>query len=397
MIVNEVPIPNDLWATGKPNQNDKQFKQLTIALDPLIEVVDLFCGGGGFSTGAEAAGAKVVCAIDNWDAALKVHHANHPHVPTFNFELGGSIIETAVFIRQHLTPGAHFHLHGSPPCQALSNASSANSEDGMGMVNWFIDLVQHMNPDSWSMENVIPVAKKLDRDHPEVGYVKLNAADFGVAQTRKRVFAGYGWLAEPTHAKEDWVSVLERLPHLVGELSMTTNKNIRQRTVNEPMRSITSKTPSQTRIVSNTDGCNESISRRCQSVDTDLSEPIKTIRNNSPSIRSIHLTSNRGSAESTGRNKDGSKGGGSGALSRSIEDNPSYTVRGSYQAGMVDVEKAVKIRSLTLDETKMLQGFPDDYILPYDRKRDAWVIVGNAVCPPVAEAIIRGIGRGVHR
>ena len=143
MIVNEVPIPKDLWATGKPHENDK-YKQLTIALDPLVEVVDLFCGGGGFSEGAKNAGAKVVCAIDNWDAALKVHHANHPKVPTFNFELGGSIVETAVFIREHLTPGSHFHLHGSPPCQALSNASNHNSDDGMRLVNWFIDLVNHM-------------------------------------------------------------------------------------------------------------------------------------------------------------------------------------------------------------------------------------------------------------
>lgn len=390
MIVNEVPIPKDLWATGKPHENDK-YKQLTIALDPLVEVVDLFCGGGGFSEGAKNAGAKVVCAIDNWDAALKVHHANHPKVPTFNFELGGSIVETAVFIREHLTPGSHFHLHGSPPCQALSNASNHNSDDGMRLVNWFIDLVNYMKPDSWSMENVIPVAKKLDRDHPTVQYAKLNAADFGVAQTRKRVFAGHGWIAEPTHQKEDWLSVLDRLPHLVGELHMTINKNIRQRTVNEPMRSITSKTPSQTRIVSNTDGCNNSTARRCSSVDTDITEPIKTIRAISPTMRSIHLESNRGSAASTGRNKDGSKGGGSGKLSRSIAENPAYTVRGSFQPGMVDVVKAEKIRSLTLDETKMLQGFPDDYKLPYDKKRDAWIIVGNAVCPPVAEAIIRGI------
>ena len=353
----QIPIPADFWATGKKNKQDTT-KQLTLTLDPLVEVVDLFCGGGGFSQGAVQAGAKVVLAIDCWEAALKVHHANHPETPTFNYELGGSIVETAVFIREHLTPGAHFHLHGSPPCQALSNASSRDAEEGMVLVNWFIDLVRYMEPDSWSMENVVPVAKKIDAHRPNTPWVKLNSADFGVAQTRQRIFAGEGWTARPTHPKEDWVSVIEALPSLVDELQANID-----------------------RVVSNTDGCSESMSRRAQSVDTDLSEPIKTIRNNSPSLRNLRL-------EALGANQKRHQ-------DRSIEE-PSKTICGGGNQVGARVfdhtkEKAVKIRSLTLDETKILQGFPVDYALPYERKRDAWVIVGNAVCPPVAEAIIRGL------
>ena len=409
----QIPIPSNLWETGKAREHDN-IRQMTITGSPLVEVVDLFCGGGGFSTGAIQGGAKVVLAIDNWKPALKVHHANHPNVPTAEIELGGSIVETAVFIREHLTPGSHFHLHGSPPCQALSNASNRDSEEGMVLVNWFIDLVRYMKPNSWSMENVIPVAKKIDKHRPGTPYVKLNSADFGVPQTRNRIFAGEGWVAEPTHTKDDWVSVIEALPDLQGELEMTINKNIRQRTVDEPMRSMTSKTPSQTRIVSrrrkkgeepqsyppenpahtitqlphiaerivsNTDGCSTSMSRRCQSVDTDISKPAKTIHNNPVSIRHIRLEALGSNAK---RQND-----------RPI-DEPSKTICGSgNQVGARifnhENEVAVKIRSLTLDESKILQGFPDDYKIPYDRKRDAWVIVGNAVCPPVAEAIIRGL------
>ena len=247
----------------------------------------------------------------------------------------------------------------------------------MVLVNWFLDLVKYMKPNSWSMENVVPLGKKLKLHHPEINFVILNSADFGVAQTRKRVFAGEGWYAKTTHNKEKWISVLEALPELEGELEMTTNKNIRQRTFDEPMRSITSKTPSQTRIVSrrrkqgeepqsynienpshtitqlphilenivsNTCGCNESISRRCKSVDTDINKPVKTIHNNPITIRSIYLK-----------------------------------------------EKAIKIRSLTIDETKILQGFSNDYKIKCDKKKDAWIMVGNAVCPPVSKAIIQGI------
>lgn len=419
----QIPIPSNLWETGKARKHDN-IRQLTITGSPLVEVVDLFCGGGGFSTGAIQGGAKVVLAIDFWKPALKVHHANHPNVPTAEIELGGSIVETAVFIREHLTPGSHFHLHGSPPCQALSNASNRDSEEGMVLVNWFIDLVRYMKPNSWSMENVVPVAKKIDKHRPGTPYVKLNSADFGVPQTRNRIFAGEGWVAEPTHTKDDWVSVIEALPDLQGELEMTINKNIRQRTVEEPMRSITSKTPSQTRIVSrrrkkgeqpqsyppenpahtitrlphiaerivsNTDGCSTSMSRRCQSVDRDISKPAKTIHRNAVSLRMVFPIQRKvGTLKVNGRKLQ--------PLWREADEPINTITRMRIDVGTLPEEatrenpmKAQKIRSLTLDESKILQGFPNDYKIPYDKKADAWIIVGNAVCPPVAEAIIRGL------
>jgi len=379
-----VPLTTEqLWKNGKNDEpkEHQRFKQTTLDLTPLVEVVDLFCGGGGFSEGAKQAGCQVVLAIDCWKPALDVHHANHPNVPTINLELGGSIVETAILIREHLTKGSHFHLHGSPPCQALSNASRTNAEEGLALVNWFLELVEYMKPDSWSMENVIPLGKHLKRLHPTVPFEKLNSADFGVPQTRRRIFAGVGWEAKPTHTKEEWVSVIEALPGLEGELQMTVNKNIRQRGVDEPFRTITAKTPSQTRIVSNTGGCSSSMSRRCQSVDTDITQPVKTLTNNPISLRHIK-------AEALGSNAKRQN-------DRTVEE-PIKTICGSGNqvgARIFDHSQptAEKIRSLTLDETKILQGFPADYLIPYERKRDAWVIVGNAVCPPVAKAIMEGL------
>jgi len=466
--------------TGKPRAHD-HFKQTTLRdlvkrgktqeliFKPLVQVVDLFCGGGGFTEGAVRAGAEVVLSIDCWEPAIEIHKANHPDIPCENYTLGGSIIETAAFIRSRLTPGAHFHLHGSPPCQKLSNASNGDAEEGMILVNWFIDLVRYMKPDSWSMENVVPVAKKIDNHRPGTPYVKLNSADFGVPQTRNRIFAGEGWVAEPTHTKDEWVSVIEALPHLEGELNMTTNKNIEQRTVNEPMRTITSKTPSQTRIVSrrrkkgeepqsyspskpahtitqvqhimenivvNTDGCSNSVSRRALSVDRSVSEPAKTVHNNRPTLRNVHLNTS-GCSESMGDaavakdrviTKPSKVIRAHHATLREVKperivlpiqrkigvlkkngrilqplwrekDEPINTITsltptvGSLppEATRDNPMKATKIRSLTLEETAVLQGFSADMKIPYKRKKDAWTVLGNAVCPPVAEAIIRGL------
>lgn len=43
-----------------------------------VQVYDLFCGAGGFSTGAVAAGCKVAFACDHSLDALVAHARNHP-------------------------------------------------------------------------------------------------------------------------------------------------------------------------------------------------------------------------------------------------------------------------------------------------------------------------------
>ena len=124
-----------------------------------VAVIDLFCGMGGFSQGAIEAGAKVVLAVDLWNEALLVHAKNHPDTPIKRMTLGEkyhfSLFKREVDKWRKL--GYHVHIHGSPPCQALSNASSRNPEEGMPLVIWFLECVKYADPDSWSMDTVVPV------------------------------------------------------------------------------------------------------------------------------------------------------------------------------------------------------------------------------------------------
>lgn len=182
--------------------------------DP-IYVVDLFCGMGGFSCGASYAGAKVVLAIDSWEPALLVHELNHPDCAHIQMELGGDLSTVCDLIRSYIPRGSKWHLHGSPPCQMLSRANrNTNSvNEGMFLVDWFLDLVEESRPDSWSMEQVPMALKYLnssDFDNCEI----LNAKDFGVPQTRKRLFIGDSW-SLPTKSGER--SVIDVLPHLAKE------------------------------------------------------------------------------------------------------------------------------------------------------------------------------------
>ena len=323
-----------------------------------VVVVDLFCGMGGFTQGAIDAGAEVILSVDSWDEACKVHEANHPHTRIDRIELGNPdwYKGLLVFLKPY-RGNFHIHLHASPPCQALSNASRRDPEEGMGMVRWYLDLVKSVMPDSWSMENVVPVRKRLPQGTPSV---VLNSADYGVSQTRRRCYAGEGWLAEPTHTKEEWVSVIDALPHLVDEL------------------------PKRLRLRINTAGCGDSTSKGATTRDSALDEPTKTVHNNVPSIRSVtHNVS--GATESIGEaaeNRD------------RVITEPSKVIR-AHTTTLRDRRewnKPKKIRSLRMDETLVIQGFSPDYDLSSTKtKKSQWTMVGNAVPPPVAEAVIRGI------
>ena len=340
-----------------------------------IVVVDLFCGVGGFTQGAIDAGAEVILSVDAWDEACEVHRANHPDTRIDCIELGNPLWYK--WLLSFLEPyrGTHqIHLHGSPPCQALSNASSRNPEEGMPLVIWFLNLVKSVQPDSWSMENVVPVRKRLPEGTPSV---VLNSAYYGVPQTRSRCYAGSGWVAQPTHSKEEWVSVIQALPHLQDELypdgsrlvlpiqrkiGKMKNGRILQpiwREIDQPVHTITTSSISigtqddsepkkelgttWAKPVVNTTGGGSSDGRRVCSADKEITKPSLTIHNNQPSLRDVS-------------------------------------------------GKPVKIRSLTLEETLVLQGFDPEYNLSSaPTMKSRWTMVGNAVPPPVAEAVIRGI------
>lgn len=43
-----------------------------------LKAADLFCGAGGFTTGALQAGVDVVLAVNHWRTAIYTHESNHP-------------------------------------------------------------------------------------------------------------------------------------------------------------------------------------------------------------------------------------------------------------------------------------------------------------------------------
>ena len=349
-----------------------------------VAVIDLFCGMGGFSQGAIEAGAKVVLAVDLWAEALLVHAKNHPDTPIKRMTLGEkyhfSLFKREVDKWRKL--GYHVHIHGSPPCQALSNASSRNPEEGMPLVIWFLECVKYADPDSWSMENVVPVRKRLPEGTPSV---ILNSADFGVAQTRRRCFAGKGWVANPTHSKDEWLGVIDVLPHLSELVRPPSMKNhwSDSRTIETPFPTVTSQSVKQLRLLSErkVGVMANSESYRPNRVLLPLSrggdQPSYTIKTNPR--RLVVNTAGGGASNSKRVNSQDS-----------IIENPSKTIHNNTPS--IRTDKPEKIRSLTIQETLILQGFSPDYDLTEANTQKArWTMIGNAVVPAVAKAVIEGI------
>lgn len=155
-----------------------------------LTVVDLFCGAGGLSLGLQRAGWKVMQAFDHFKAAVATYERNlGDHVSSAN------ICEDLALPRSTM-------IVGGPPCQGFSSAGLRRSGDRRNtLVSVFAQLIVKHKPTAFVFENVEGFltaedgARVLELLEPLVaaGYRvhmrKVNAANYGAPQHRKRVLA----------------------------------------------------------------------------------------------------------------------------------------------------------------------------------------------------------------
>ena len=173
-------------------------------------MIDLFAGCGGMTQGFASEGFEPILAVE-WDrAAAATYAANwgEDHV------IPGDIAEVAT----EDIPRARVII-GGPPCQGFSNLGLKKLEDPRNQL-WreYMRFVEAAQPDIFVIENVDRFSKSPEfqmlLDEAAHGVLKdytlthgvLNAADYGVAQRRKRtiVIGSRGDKIEmpaPTHAK----------------------------------------------------------------------------------------------------------------------------------------------------------------------------------------------------
>ena len=158
------------------------------------KAISLFSGAGGMDIGFEQAGYKIVWANDFDVSACLTYEKN----------LGPKIVHGD--IREHLHKLKSFYgvdvIFGGPPCQGFSVAGKMDPEDERSTMVWsFMEAVEVVRPRAFVMENVKALAtlskfsrirEALFQSAHKLGYttnlVILNSKDFGVPQSRERMF-----------------------------------------------------------------------------------------------------------------------------------------------------------------------------------------------------------------
>ena len=337
-------------------------------------VVDLFCGAGGLALGFRAAGFRITVAKDANPSAVATYHTNvGEHVELDQITEESTLPEATVFI-------------GGPPCQGFSSAGLRRTGDARNtLVSVFAGLIVKYRPSAFVFENVEGFltgedgARVIDLLEPlvDAGYRihlrKVNAANYGVPQHRKRVVAvgGFGWdptFPEPTHAAYGAPGA-----HLVGS-DLPPAPTLHDALAGLPAASSQSPGVPSGHFVG-----------RLSEKELERLMALKP----GQSMRDLpeHLWHETFARRANRRVQDGtpteSRGGAPHGIKRLRGDQPSKAITSMARSEFVH---PVEDRYLTLRECARIQGFPDDFRFE-GSQADQALVIGNAVPPRFAYAI----------
>ena len=197
-----------------------------------MKVVSLFSGAGGLDLGFIKAGHQIIWANDLYEDAVKTYQKN----------IGSHIIcEDITKISTDTIPDCDIVIGGFP-CQGFSVANTKRCEKDTRNILYkqLIRVIKAKKPKFFLAENVkgilslgkgevfAMILRDFEKLDYNVQYRVLNAADYGVPQTRLRVIIvgvrkdldfQYSY-PEPTHSKNGdgglpkWISVSDALSKL---------------------------------------------------------------------------------------------------------------------------------------------------------------------------------------
>lgn len=200
-----------------------------------LNFVDLFCGAGGFSLGFKEAGFNCVGAFDNWKPAIMSHKKNFKKEEIFT----KSIQDYSSYeIREIFKNKKIDVVIGGPPCQGFSSIGKQNINDKRNdLIFEFGRIVKTLNPKFFVMENVSGLIQEKNIFYfnrlkkffiscgYNIDYKLLNAADYGVPQSRKRVFL-IGYKDEFNFTFPDPIFTRKKYK-TVGDAIMDLTKNVK--------------------------------------------------------------------------------------------------------------------------------------------------------------------------
>ena len=229
--------------------NNKSGQRNGTKNDPKIKVISLFSGSGGLDLGfLQTDKFEIIFANDFNKFAYK----------SYTHNIGDHIILDDVANLKNL-PMAEIII-GGPPCQGFSTANPGRSFDDPRnqLFKEYARIINKVTPKMFLMENVSgmvsmqkgKVFELIKKELSDCGYnlyhELLNARDYGVPQSRKRMIiigvrndlGGEFKFPKPTHSDKNYVTVNQVLfdspvniknpNHIVGKLSKLNLERIKQ-------------------------------------------------------------------------------------------------------------------------------------------------------------------------
>jgi len=374
-----VKWPRRWFSSGRlpytPAMEKKSAMQINMSFKK-NRVIDLFSGAGGMTLGFTderfCGGFECVLSVDNDAAAMRTHEKAYsaPGI-VGNIE---DWLETNPQI-----PVADIVI-GGPPCQGFSLLNKNRTGDGRRAL-WepYMDVVERSGAKMFVMENVpelqrssefVDIQTRAGSMGFDLIYEVVNAADYGVAQTRKRLIV-IGWkrgLIEPprfpvkTHSKnldDRSLPAWRTVKDVISDLPTPVGVEIRD--CSPPLNLHFGRTPTEKSLA------------RYKAVPPGGNR--FDLQRNAPDITPacwIRKTS-----------------GGTDLFGRLWWDRPSVTIRTEF----FKPEKGRYLhpeqhRPITHREAARIMGFPDDF--PFQgTKIEIARQIGNAVPPMLAGAIAK--------
>jgi DNA (cytosine-5)-methyltransferase 1 len=345
-------------------------------------VADIFCGAGGLSKGFQDAGFELICGIDNNDPSVQTHLANlRGHAICREVTEDTSLPEVAV-------------IAGGPPCQGFSSAGLRKADDIRNtLVSCFARVVARHRPLAFVFENVEGFltaesgCRVLELLTPlvEAGYRihlrKVNAANYGVPQHRKRVIAigGLGW--EPTFPNPTHTAYGAPGATLAG-MFLPCTPSLDDGLAGLPAPSTAPPGVPPGHFCRTLNGIDLERARRLK--------PGQTMRDLPSELwhESYVRRANRRVMDGIPTER---RGGAPFGVRRLKPDEPCKAITGG---AMTEFLHPTEDRNLTLRECARVQTFPDDFVFKGTASEQAQQI-GNAVPPLLARAIACALLQGL--
>lgn len=378
--------------------------------------IDLFSGAGGLGTGFKAAGFEIVAALESIPAFAKTHAANFPgcHTVVADIErMSPKLFASKVGI----APGSVDVIVGGPPCQTFSTIGTPKIQHVTGkdvrtdprnyLFKTFLDYVAYFKPSIFVMENVPQLKTKyngilftrileiVDKLGYSIHMNILNAVNFGVPQSRRRLFVvgvlgqhkfsfpeaqfglsndmqksfnfvqnrSLGTARTVSDALDDLPKIYDgcRLGPLPYHVENPLNKYQRQ------LRSRTGKVDNNVCRVSNDRAKRVFRHMKPGQRYMDLPERVRRIL---PFREDIFHD----------------------RLKRLVPDAPSWTILAHIGMDGYMYIHPYEDRTLSVREAARIQSFPDSFVFS-GNMREQYVQVGNAVPPMLAQAIASNVLR----